>query len=1235
MSRGDHGFRALHLGVLSAVFGWLGLAASGAAFAQPAVSIAFVLDESGSISSSSFDLEQRGYRDALGKLPADGSIEISVVYFASSVRVAHAPVAFTPSSRAGLLSALSVSQVSGGTNMTGAINTAAQLLGTSSAAKRILCLSTDGVPNSPSSAAAAAAAARAAGLEVAPVGIGLGASGETFLNSIASHPPVPNPANFTEFGDVIVNKVGAGVGGALNLVVDPNPIDFGTVPDDPALAAPCGTEITARLINRSDRSATVHGIQIAGEDASQLRLVSVGGGQPGYPFQVPPRVTVPVVVALEPTSSPVDFSYDAALEVLASNDQLPAPRVLATPIVATVDPQLQHCLTLDVFDASPLAAEIDGGGLPRTGGGAAITEAAVAAAISAGGLTDRLGVVADGNARLLLRALTTSDAPALRFEIAQPGTGAGLFGLDEPETGDGALVLEVPTEPVSGGNRQATVVLRAPEWFRGDPQAPSLDFAVTACFPENGGCSRGEVTQPLKVRRAPVVLVHGLWSNNQTWVDMESELTSSHFATRLYEYADRKADGTAGLGNEGPSVVMGPRSLLLPLTIDAACNGLRDDGYACTRSDLVAHSMGGLMARKFVHDNVLFARPNNFQEGSVRRVLTLGTPYEGSPLASLLLYRNEHIHDCIEDDEPASPGLQNGDVEDATFWLAVSGHEVSSGVNDLVPNGGILQELRHPARARPTRVLYGDVGRRYDLPGIITKNIEEAGCTYDEVFGEDSDGIVPVSSATAVQPAQEVDDGGAGIAHTQLTGAVPVIDATRAALNGPTSPPFKENAFPRLVGSRTNLEEQALSRPLPERAVRPLQLEVSTTTPAPGSTVVFELQAPPAGLTEIALVQDGSELLAPDGGTPATWTVPVSDRASGTLTYRAIALTEDAVYRSNEVLVTVVPDLASLGQIDFEPNEPLVLSSGASEQLRVTGLFADGLRRNLTEDEVGTVYSERIVQGLAVTEGDSPVLAVSPDGLLVARQPGTADVVAGNHGASAVRRVTVRPVSPDDTDGDGLTDAAEAVLGTDPFDRDTDGDGSDDGEEVGPVVGSPADGDGDGVPDALDPATRTVLDLAGSPVSVSASAGRLCRLFGQGPEDFPERPAELADLALPAGLFDFSVCDLAPGASVDVTLRFAGLVGPPDLYLKVDAGAWSEYASASFGERQVVLHLTDGGEGDSDPTPGVIRDPGGPALLAGAQSVLEVPTLSQWGLLVLALGIALAATGLLATRLRG
>ncbi len=73
--------------------------------------------------------------------------------------------------------------------------------------------------------------------------------------------------------------------------------------------------------------------------------------------------------------------------------------------------------------------------------------------------------------------------------------------------------------------------------------------------------------------------------------------------------------------------------------------------------------------------------------------------------------------------------------------------------------------------------------------------------------------------------------------------------------------------------------------------------------------------------------------------------------------------------------------------------------------------------------------------------------------------------VTMQYGCSSSEETTQQ--QPVDTDGDGLTDAEEAELGTDPNSADTDGDGLTDGDEVNEYETDPltADTDGDGLND--------------------------------------------------------------------------------------------------------------------------------------------------------------------------
>ena len=97
-------------------------------------------------------------------------------------------------------------------------------------------------------------------------------------------------------------------------------------------------------------------------------------------------------------------------------------------------------------------------------------------------------------------------------------------------------------------------------------------------------------------------------------------------------------------------------------------------------------------------------------------------------------------------------------------------------------------------------------------------------------------------------------------------------------------------------------------------------------------------------------------------------------------------------------------------------------------------------------------------------------------------------------------KVTVEVVVPLDSDGDGLTDEEEAILGTDPLNADSDADGLNDGDEVSVYGTNPLshDTDGDGfsdgeeIADGADPTDNTNLPhgIPPDPAVLAAPAGQ-------------------------------------------------------------------------------------------------------------------------------------------------
>jgi pimeloyl-ACP methyl ester carboxylesterase len=147
---------------------------------------------------------------------------------------------------------------------------------------------------------------------------------------------------------------------------------------------------------------------------------------------------------------------------------------------------------------------------------------------------------------------------------------------------------------------------------------------------DNGDTAESEV----KVYPKPVVLVHGLWSSAEAWSAYPGYLREAHsFAWRGYAVG---ADPKHGRMNTGGSFLSSePTNSIfqnaqeLGRQIKAAQTEMN-----AWHVDLVAHSMGGLISRFYIHSFM----PEDSPDGRpyVNRLVMLGTPNQGSPCADLM-----------------------------------------------------------------------------------------------------------------------------------------------------------------------------------------------------------------------------------------------------------------------------------------------------------------------------------------------------------------------------------------------------------------------------------------------------------------------------------------------------------------------------------------------------------------------------------------------------------------------
>jgi uncharacterized protein YegL len=182
-------WRNIVAGVAAAASMALGWAPSATAVTQ----LGFALDGSGSVSTANYNLLRTGLSAAVATLPLDGSVEITIVGYGSSVLTVTAPTLLTAATLAGIQNNIASHAKDGGGTATDLAITGLRNLMTGSAifsdpgTKSVINLATDGVPNSQAAAVAAAVAAAAAGIDALSIeAIGSGVSSVSALNNMAA-----------------------------------------------------------------------------------------------------------------------------------------------------------------------------------------------------------------------------------------------------------------------------------------------------------------------------------------------------------------------------------------------------------------------------------------------------------------------------------------------------------------------------------------------------------------------------------------------------------------------------------------------------------------------------------------------------------------------------------------------------------------------------------------------------------------------------------------------------------------------------------------------------------------------------------------------------------------------------------------------------------------------------------------------------------------------------------------
>ncbi len=141
------------------------------------------------------------------------------------------------------------------------------------------------------------------------------------------------------------------------------------------------------------------------------------------------------------------------------------------------------------------------------------------------------------------------------------------------------------------------------------------------------------LTEDITVLPKPIILVHGLWANAAGWSDYQSYLNEAHsFAWRAFPVGARpeiaKMSTGDRLGNYQPTNSIFQNAQELGKEIKQVRKEMN-----AWHVDLVAHSMGGLISRFYIHS---FMQPVFDGKPEAAHLVMLGTPNMGSPCADLM-----------------------------------------------------------------------------------------------------------------------------------------------------------------------------------------------------------------------------------------------------------------------------------------------------------------------------------------------------------------------------------------------------------------------------------------------------------------------------------------------------------------------------------------------------------------------------------------------------------------------
>jgi len=551
-------------------------------------------------------------------------------------------------------------------------------------------------------------------------------------------------------------------------------------------------------------------------------------------------------------------------------------------------------------------------------------------------------VVADGVTPVLLSwAFEAPYSVTWSLTDLNPSSVSGGMGelasIDGEQHGDS---ITITTENV-GDRHIAFALYSAPLDFdrAGCPEDLLLEARGVRIYMDYnpvGGGVPGTYFRDLDIVRPPIVFVHGLWSDPFVWNNFMAIRNDPRWTTSDVDYESSHGHGFA------------TNAPIVRLQIQRTRKRLLEQMQtADAQVDLIAHSMGGCLARK-IADGPDYLAATNLGRGDFHKLLTLNTPYFGSPMAEAVVSLRSQI--------PYSR------TAIGVIW-ALSGINsttfdqiLGSAVDDLSPGSEELsafQALDVPAHAH-VGVGGSDLAGTLDIIAgsqtsaatLMTLILLTEEPSLAEFYLHEHDTVVLAESQSGGLGSSfyTVSHNLNGI-HTEAPRVVPTGDL---ALQWAQTPVGDTTFFGTLPAPALSASpNQPQQSTIPDWAGQQIAIDTSSGSGSPGQDISVSATAlNGTELSDVIVYYPGGALILESPTFIGTVTIPM-DRY-GTIPLHALGITSDGtIVESNDAWINV-RQTESPVSLSAEPEALVFSGPGEIRRLTVSALFPDGIFRDLT-----------------------------------------------------------------------------------------------------------------------------------------------------------------------------------------------------------------------------------------------------------------------------------------------